>query len=115
MKHVSEMRRSASFAVLSWLFALALVSPAAAQQPKVIQIVIDKVAFAEVKVPLKIGDTIEWINKDVVDHTATAKNKDWDVELPAGKKVRMVLKKAGTVEYFCRYHQNMTGKISVSK
>jgi plastocyanin len=32
-----------------------------------------------------IGDTIEWINKDVFAHTATARNGDWDVTLPLEK------------------------------
>ena len=33
----------------------------------------------------KIGDTIEWINKDVLAHLATARNGDWDVTLPPEK------------------------------
>jgi hypothetical protein len=28
------------------------------------------------------GDTVEWINKDVFAHTATAGNGDWDVTMP---------------------------------
>jgi len=43
----------------------------------------------------KIGDTIEWINKDVFAHTATARNDDWDVTLP--------LEKTGC---HCRKHQS---------
>ena len=122
MKYGSEKQRSTWLAVpLSWLLALAIAGPAGAQKPpandapKTVQIVIDKVAFADVKVPLRVGDTIEWINKDVVDHTATAKNKDWDVQVPVGKKARLVLKKAGTIEYFCRYHPNMIGRMVVGK
>ena len=33
----------------------------------------------------KIGDTIEWINKDVFAHPATARNGDRDVTLPLEK------------------------------
>ena len=33
----------------------------------------------------KVGDTIEWINKDIFAHTATARNGDWDVTLPPKK------------------------------
>ena len=99
--------------LISCLFALALVGPVAAQKPKVVQIVIDKVAFAEVKVPLHVGDTIEWINKDVVDHTAPARKGEWTVALPPGQKASVVLKKAGTFEYVCKYHPNMTGTVVV--
>ena len=43
----------------------------------------------------KVGDTIEWINKDIFVHTATARNGDWDVTMPPKKIVTLVLKKAG--------------------
>jgi plastocyanin len=33
----------------------------------------------------KIGDTIEWINKDVFAYPATARNGDWDLTLPLEK------------------------------
>jgi plastocyanin len=82
--------------------------------PKVIQIVIDNVAFAAVKQTVRVGDIIEWVNKDVFDHTATAKNnKDFDVALPAGKTARVTMKKAGVVEYYCRLHPNMTGTMTI--
>ncbi len=88
--------------------------PASAQEkPRIVQIVITEATFTPLKDPLKVGDVIEWVNNDVVDHTATAKNKDWDVVIRVGRKVRMPLKKAGTVDYFCKYHPNMTGQIVV--
>src|SRR5262245_12594934 len=94
--------------------AAATLTTVAGAPAKVVQVVIDKAAFTSVTETLAIGDTIEWVNKDIVDHTATAKNKDWDVVIPAGKKVRLVLKKAGTVDFYCRYHPNMTGKLVIS-
>ena len=54
----------------------------------------------------KVGDTIEWINKDIFAHTATARNGDWDVTMPPKKTVTLVLKKAGTIDYYCRFHPN---------
>jgi plastocyanin len=35
------------------------------------------------------------------------------VQIPAHKSGSTVLKKVGTVEYFCRVHPNMTGRIVV--
>ena len=44
-----------------------------------IQVTIDKLVFAPAEVNAKVGDTIEWVNKDALVHTATATNGDWNV------------------------------------
>lgn len=77
-------------------------------------VTIDQVAFREKSVSVRLGDTIEWINKDVVDHTATATRGEFKVAVPAGKKARVVLKNAGTFDYYCEYHPNMTAKVAVT-
>ena len=62
----------------------------------------------------KVGDTIEWVNKDIFLHTATARNGDWDVTMPPKKTVTLVLKKAGTIDYYCRFHPpNMKATLTV--
>jgi len=58
-------------------------------------------------------DTIEWINKDIVAHTATVRG-DWDVTIAANSSASLVLKKAGTVDYYCRFHPNMKGRITIA-
>ena len=50
---------------------------------------------------------------DAITHTATAKNGDFDVMQPPKKTVTSVLKKAGTVENYCRYHPNMKGVLKI--
>ena len=52
-----------------------------------IQVTIDKLVFAPAEVNAKVGDTIEWINKDALVHTATATNGDWNVNI-RGKPAR---------------------------
>jgi len=94
--------------------ALVIASSAVAAPPTTVTVSIDKVMFRELSVSAHVGDTIEWINKDVVDHTATAKGGAFKVEVPAGKKARVVLKKAGTFDYYCEYHPNMTAKVVVT-
>jgi plastocyanin len=61
----------------------------------------------------KVGDTIELINKDVFAHTATARSGDFDVTMPPNKTMTLVLKKAGTVDYYCRFHPNMKATLVV--
>jgi plastocyanin len=79
-----------------------------------IQITIDNLVFAPAEVSVNVGDTIEWINKDVLAHTATARNGDFDVTTPPKKTVTSVLKKAGSVEYYCRFHPNMKAVLTIA-
>ena len=50
-----------------------------------IQITMENLVISPAEASAKIGDTIEWINKDVFAHPATARNGDWDVTLPLEK------------------------------
>ncbi|UWU74964.1 cupredoxin domain-containing protein [Bradyrhizobium huanghuaihaiense] len=78
-----------------------------------IEITMENLVIAPAEVSAKVGDTIIWINKDVFAHTATAKNGDFDVTLPPKKSATSVAKKAGTVEYYCRYHPNMKATLKI--
>lgn len=98
-----------------WLMvaALMLIVPGLARAATV-QIVMQNLEIAPTVVSAKVGDTVEWVNKDFIAHTATARNGDFDVNLPPNKTARIVLKKAGTVQYYCRYHPNMTATLKVA-
>src|ERR1700733_325986 len=72
-----------------------------------IQIIMENLVVSPQDANAKVGDTLELINKDVLAHTATARNGDFDVAMPPKKTVTYVLKKAGTVDYYCRFHTNM--------
>ena len=78
-----------------------------------IQIVMENLVMSPAEATAKVGDTIEWINKDIFAHTATARNGDFDVTMPPKKTVTSVLKKAGTVEYYCRFHPNMKAVLKI--
>ena len=79
-----------------------------------IQITMQDLVVTPAEVSAKVGDTIEWINKDVFAHTATARNGDFDVNIAPKKTVTSVLKKAGTVEYYCRFHPNMKAVLTIA-
>jgi len=79
-----------------------------------IQITMENLVISPAETSAKVGDTIEWINKDIFVHTATARNGDWDVTMPPKKTVTLVLKKAGTVEYYCRFHPNMKATLVIA-
>jgi len=71
-----------------------------------IQIVMENLEIKPAEASAKVGDTIEWI-KDVFAHTATARIGDFDVPLPPKQTVSFTVKRAATVDYYCRFHPNM--------
>jgi plastocyanin len=94
--------------------ALIALGTASASTAEVIRIKVDKMAFSPRQVSAHVGDTIEWDSSDFIVHTATARNADWDATIPAGKSKSVVLTHMGTIEYYCRFHPNMTGQITVT-
>jgi plastocyanin len=81
---------------------------------KVLHILLENVAFGEMPKDARVGDAVEWSNKDFVAHTATARDGSFDLELPPGKSARAVLKRPGAIAFYCRYHPAMTEEITVA-
>jgi len=77
-------------------------------------VTIEKMAFSLAEISAKVGDTIEWVNKDAFAHTATVKG-GWEVMLPVKKSGSIAVEKAGTINYYCRLHPNMKGRIMVTR
>jgi plastocyanin len=98
------------FPIVAGLVSGASISALAAT----VQISMDNLEISPTGVSAKVGDTIEWVNKDAFAHTATARNGDWDVMLPPKKSGSLVLKKAGTFDYYCRFHPNMKATLTVT-
>jgi len=91
---------------------LLAVSPATAA-PHTYTVVIDKMKFGALPTGLHKGDTIVWVNRDFLRHTATAADHSFDVDLPAGAKASTTLKKTGAIPFVCRYHPGMRGVLQV--
>lgn len=99
------------------LLLMAALAPGAIALPAhaaTIQIVMENLVISPAEASAKVGDTIEWINKDVLAHTATARTGDFDVTLAPKKTVTSVLNKAGSIEYYCRFHPNMKAVLKVA-
>src|SRR5947209_4709609 len=95
-------------------FAVAFLSMVVPAHAATIEITMENLVISPAEVSAKVGDAVTWVNKDVFAHTATAKNGDFDVTLPPKKSVTYVLKKPGTVDYFCRFHPNMKAVLNVA-
>jgi plastocyanin len=92
---------------------LAPILGAGMAEAETIQVIVDKMMFSPADIKAKAGDTIEWVNNDILAHTATVKG-GFDVMLPPKKSASLVVEKAGTFDYYCRFHPNMKGRIAVS-
>jgi plastocyanin len=91
--------------------ALAASTPARAHNGTV-HVTIENLAFIPAEIEVKAGETIEWTNKDRIAHTATVKG-GWEVMIPAGKVATRVAEAGDNVDYYCRFHPNMKGRIVV--
>jgi plastocyanin len=95
--------------------AIAICVMAVRAQAATIQITMKNLVISPAEVSAKVGDTVEWVNKDVLAHSATARNGDFGVMLPPNKTGSFVLKKAGSVEYYCRFHPNMKAVLKIDQ
>jgi plastocyanin len=107
------MRSTLSVAGMTAL--LLLVYMLSSADAAVIQIKMANVAYAPAQVSAHVGDTVEWTNDDIVAHTATARNGAWDLMMQPKNKASITLNALGTIEYYCRFHPNMVGSITVSQ
>jgi plastocyanin len=104
------MTRATLRAVLVVVAAALSATPAAAAT---ITVTIDKVAYAPATIVARVGDVIAWHNVDLVAHTATARDKSFDVMILPNKTKTMTVTKAGAFDLYCKFHPNMTGKLTV--
>lgn len=93
--------------------ALALL-PLAAAAPREHVIVMAGMRFGPVPAGIKAGDTILWVNRDIVPHTATARDRSFDMTIPGRGNARMTVRRAGSLAFYCRFHPTMTGTLSVA-
>ncbi|WP_165351070.1 cupredoxin domain-containing protein [Ciceribacter ferrooxidans] len=77
-----------------------------------VHVAVEKLAFTPAEIEVGVGETIEWTNRDPFAHTATVKG-GWEVLIPPGKSATHVVAPGDTVDYFCRWHPNMKGRIKV--
>jgi plastocyanin len=98
------------------LTAVALGGKPAADGAKVRTITIKDLKYDPAKITIKVGQTIQWVNKDDHDHTVIAKDKSFESEsLGNGETFKHTFKKAGKYEYYCRFHPRMKAVVIVEE
>jgi plastocyanin len=61
--------------------------------------------------PLKVGDTVVFVNKDIFRHTVTASNNRFNLDLMPGKQGSLRINSAGRAVFYCKYHPGMRGSM----
>ncbi|HKH91912.1 MAG TPA: cupredoxin family copper-binding protein [Gemmatimonadaceae bacterium] len=83
-------------------------------RPTTREVVIRSFAFSPATDTVQAGDTVHWINQDVVPHTATSRIGGFDSgTLEAGQDWRYVARTPGTFAYECTLHPTMRGTLVV--
>lgn len=94
--------------------ALAFAHPASAQPAKTHKVDISMFKFMPETINIRVGDSIVFVNKDFVPHTATSQDASWDSgEISGGSEWAYRFEQAGRFGYFCRYHPAMKGEVEV--
>jgi plastocyanin len=83
--------------------------------PRRHEVEIRGMAFHPEVLEVRRGDTVVWLNGDIVPHTATATRKaGWSTgPLLQGKSGHYMARHRGEEPYFCQLHPTMRGKLIV--
>jgi plastocyanin len=109
--------RNSAIASLSLLMLMMSGGERGAGAPRaaaVHRIVIANLAFGSSPADIHVGDTIEWVNRDIFRHTATASGKSFDLDIPPDASASFVPRRPGTFDYICTYHPGMKGRLVVA-
>jgi len=104
-------RRALALASLSWAVSC---GSGAASGPALRPVAIDAMQFSPQTIAVRVGDTVEWSNKDPFPHTVTADNAGFDSgEIPAAGSWKWTARKTGVFPYRCALHPTMRGTLVV--
>ena len=102
-------------AALSLILVAAVSMTAESSKPKTHTVYIENMRFDPEELTVEAGDTIIWVNKDLVPHTATsAKAGVFDSDLiESGKSWQYTVEGKGYVDYICTFHPGMKGVLNI--
>jgi plastocyanin len=105
---------------LLFLFIFALAAPlttttgAANASLSKKSVTIESMVFSPNEFKVKLGETIEWTNKDLVPHTVTSETGAFESQTIApGAKWTYRPRKAGVFAYKCSFHPTMSARFTV--
>ena len=69
--------------------------------------------YSPKSITIRKGDTVTWVNKDVIRHTATSDDGLFDENLPSKGTYSYTFTETGEYPYHCAPHPHMKGTIIV--
>ena len=83
-------------------------------RPKTHTVTIEGMRFLPDVLTVASGDTILWVNKDLVPHTATSTAGGFDSrDIQPDKSWKFTIRKTGAVAYICTFHPTMKAMLRV--
>jgi plastocyanin len=82
-----------------------------------VQVAIQNYAFSPAALSIPVGTTVVWTNKDSAPHTVTVSSGPVKFNSPTlqqGDTFTYTFTQAGTYDYYCAVHPNMTASVTVS-
>lgn len=112
-EQLSSRRALVVAMLLGPLFGTALAfRTIAAEGPS--EIKIDNFSFGPKELTVEAGTTVTWVNRDDIPHSVVDKAKAFRSKtLDTNNSFSFIFANAGTYEYICGLHPQMTGKVIV--
>jgi plastocyanin len=74
----------------------------------------DASSFTPATLTVRVGDSVVWTNKDLLDHSATSQAGSFDSgKMESGAVWTYTAAKKGQFPYVCTFHPTMTGELRV--
>lgn len=104
-----------TFAVAVSVLALVVACGAtvAARDTSRLEITMRGNSFGPRRAEVHVGDTVVWVNRDIVRHDAVKPGLFDTGELRGGESAQWIPADTGVVQYRCTIHQRMRGEIQV--
>jgi plastocyanin len=98
----------------AWVIGGSVSAVSATLASKVYVVTIENMQFNPQKLTVRVGDRVQWVNKDLVPHTATADVKAFDSRsIAPNASWNFVAHHAGEYGYDCIFHPTMKGTLTV--
>jgi len=84
------------------------------RKPKTHTVTIEGMRFQPEMLTVERGDTIVWVNKDIVPHTATSTSGGFDSkDIQVDESWKFTIRKMGDFAYICTFHPTMKAMLRV--
>jgi plastocyanin len=107
--------RVATFAIAVSLIVCAIGLAAGERaKPQTHTVTIEGMRFQPESLTIARGDTVVWVNNDLVPHTATSEAGSFDSQIIQPEKSwKFTASKKGEFAYTCTFHPTMKGMLQV--